>query len=120
MTIIKKAEDLCAVLKSEEEFESAIETGRTLAFILKDRSPPCTSLIENLVSGGLKEILDAYGIRAVYLDLENKQLVNTYQEQGVYCVPFVMAFHDGERVGLCTANVSVGDFLKRLDQWYQI
>lgn len=120
MTIIKKAENLCRVLKSEEEFESAIGTGRTLAFILKDHSPPCNSLIENLVSGGLKDILDAYGIRAVYLDLDNKQLANTYQEQEVYCVPFVMAFQDGERVGLCTSNIPFPSFLKKLEEWYEI
>ena len=120
MTIIKNAENLCTILRTEEEFESAIEKGRTLAFILKDHSPPCTSLVDNFVSGGLKEILEAYEIRAVYLDLENKRLVEIYQRFKVSCVPFILAFEDGEKVGLSFSNIPLPKFLDKLEEWYRI
>jgi hypothetical protein len=121
MTIIKDADKLCTIVNSEAEFRESIQEGRTLAFILQDNVECCTSLVKNCVADpDLKGILEMYGINAVYLDQEDPRFFKIFREEDVYCVPFIMAFENGKRVGLLTSNIPAHSFYDELEKWYDL
>ncbi|MBT6773782.1 hypothetical protein HOA91_00275 [Candidatus Woesearchaeota archaeon] len=121
MTIIKDAEKLCTIVNSETEFQESIKEGKTLAFILKDNVDCCTSFVRNLVADpDLKEILSLFEINAIYLDNENEGLFSVFRKEDVYCVPFVIAYDQGERVGYLSSNIPAHKFYDELEQWYEL
>lgn len=121
MTIIKDAEKLCTIINSEDEYRESIKSGKTLAFILQDNIDCCTSLVNNYTSDpDLKGILDIYGINSIYLDATDSRLFKIFREEKVDCFPFIIAFEDGKRVGLLTANMHLGYFYDELEKWYEL
>ena len=121
MTVIKGAEKLCTIVNSEKEFRRSVREGRTLAFVLQDNVDCCTSFIGNLVDDpDLKEILSLFEIDAVYLDNKNEGLFSIFRKEDVYCVPFVIAYDQGERVGYLSSNIPAHKFYDELEQWYEL
>ena len=122
MTIIKEADKLCAIVNSEVEFRESIQEGRTLAFILRDNVECCTDFVKNLTSDSdLKGILEMYGIGTIYLDFDDSaSFGRIFHKEDVYCVPFIIAFEDGKRVGLLTSNIPAHKFYDELEKWYDL
>ena len=100
MAVIPKAETLFEVIKSAEDYQTAISEGRSIVYYAADWCGPC-----NLAVGcwtdtpQMKDFAEKHGIKLFYVDIDDRNLLGLVGERKLMSVPHFEFYESGKIKG---------------------